>query len=685
MTDKEKDSSNTSKILNKKKKREKKSLTEKEKDQNKIHELIQQLIQEEESAIECEPTIIIKPIYKYVSEKQQEWENSKKSGKNLLSDKTFAKSFRIIADFNYEFLIKILNGDQKIDIEEFSQYYQFYQFTLSVSQRKLIQEKLGDKCNSFPMIKNNYVPEYIKSTRQIFESICNSLIDITDYYGENFEKNLIDIFNKNHIYSQGLFKSFIPVRFGNNDLKINKLIFEIIDFFYKSSMVAKLSKEEIKLISKKVMIFQLFKPIFNKFYLFNDDTLFNTFDYLFNVLYVYFDAISDKRNLELFIKIITCCMPFEIEKAKNILPKLFNHVECDTIYIDGTDLRNYDFSKINELKPETKILFKERDIKVECKDINWNLTPVEFIYFLNNDKFMICFQFSKLTKINYLYINDNIEKSYKNLFKLIMKSKIMKKVMNIDENTKFIKYPFDDDSILEEIENYIYLVPLPADNYYGITDRNSFSIYINSFIKTTNFRTIFIDIDNIIKSKCHEIKHLYRIYLHIYNPDVQLKTPEIKASGLSTNGLTKNKKEYFKKMREIIDIIYKSKDISLVKKEKLDYGDILEYAIHGNKQNVFFIKNSLFCLSEKSWTLEIKKFMENYFDSCFDRELNFINNASNIFISSIISYFKIKTGLMVSNDADTSKRSSKESNDDDFDDNNNNDHYYFDKASHFRD
>ena len=37
------------------------------------------------------------------------------------------------------------------------------------------------------------------------------------------------------------------------------------------------------------------------------------------------------------------------------------------------------------------------------------------------------------------------------------------------------------------------------------------------------------------------------------------------------------------------------------KTDSFDYGDILELALNGDKQDIFFIKGSLFRLKEKSW------------------------------------------------------------------------------------
>ena len=165
-----------------------------------------------------------------------------------------------------------------------------------------------------------------------------------------------------------------------------------------------------------------------------------------------------------------------------------------------------------------------------------------------------------------------------------MKSETMKQAMNIDKEAKQFEYPFDNDSILNEVEKNFYMVPLPATNYFGISDRVDYSIYLNSIINTSSYDKIFIDIDSITKSKCHEIKHIYRIYMNIYNPEIGLKTPEIKYKKLETNELTKDSYNLFKKKEEIISEIYSSKRVRNTEIDELDYGDVLEFAINGKKQ-----------------------------------------------------------------------------------------------------
>jgi hypothetical protein len=62
----------------------------------------------------------------------------------------------IIPELNYQFLNTIINND----IDKFFDYYKFFQFTFSASQRKEFQNKIKDKCN-LPIIINNFIPDSI--------------------------------------------------------------------------------------------------------------------------------------------------------------------------------------------------------------------------------------------------------------------------------------------------------------------------------------------------------------------------------------------------------------------------------------------------------------------------------------------------------------------------------------------
>ena len=639
-----------------KKKSKKKTEKKVQTDKSKFQELLQILINEESNCCKKEEKdlIIIKPLNKYVKEKEEEW---KKGKENPYFDmEKFAKSIGIINNFNFTFLKKYIQKD--IDI--FIKYFPYFHLSLTIQQRKEIQKEIKDKCN-LPIITNNYVGDNIKSVKDIFYNLCISIINLNlnDVDDENFEIAFKNVFLTNKVYSEKHFESLIPVEFGNVELKFNKLIFDVIDFFYykytMNNEIKDNKKLEIDLIKEKLDIFKKLKPFFEKFDKFdNDEELLTVCHYLLFSLHILFYVSETKRDYENFEKIILCCLPFEIEKARKTINDLKSNFIKFTITIDNVNIKKFD---IDNLKSDSKINFGIKELETKVKDVNWNLGSDKIKYLLISDSFMYCFRFPKISEINFLYINETIRNNYKKLFKKIIQSEIMEKYMNLDVDAKCFNYPFKNDEIFDEIEKKCYLVPFPAKNFYGISDRASLIIYINSFIDSSNFKTLFTDIDKIAKSKCHEIKHIFKLYMDIYKPEIELKTPIIK--GLNKNNLTKDYNRLFRAKRKVINYVYTKKCISENEMKNLDYGDILEYDINRNKQEVFLIKNSFFCLSESTWDLHFNEFTRKYFETCFDMKFLFKRKKDCDFINSVIDYFKLRTNINCINDAITSKRTTK--------------------------
>ena len=152
---------------------------------------------------------------------------------------------------------------------------------------------------------------------------------------------------------------------------------------------------------------------------------------------------------------------------------------------------------------------------------------------------MLYFRFPKLSEINYLFLDENIKSNYQNLFKKIIKSQLMKDVMNVDNEAKQFEYPFDNDLLYNEIEKICYYVVFPVENYSGISDRVSFNIYINSVINPINYKQLFIDIDHITKAKFHKFIHTSRVYFCIHNSEIKLNTPKF------------SKKEFLKNNKKV--------------------------------------------------------------------------------------------------------------------------------------
>ena len=563
----------------------------------------------------------------------------------------YCESIGINAESNYELLTKLVI----IDFNLFLKYYSKYQFTLEIRQRKEIQKLIKDFELS-SMIKNNFIKSDLKSIRELFLKVCDLIINI-----KLNEKDCLKKL-KNEIISIGVFIEddldfLFPVNFGNIELKFNKLIIDVLFFIFGKNMgkINSLENNKKDLIKTKISLFKKMKLFFQKSGLYDDETLFKISDYLINCYYIYFEVDDSLKNFDNLEKIITCCLPFELDTAVNFIEK-YKYFSYDVEFkIENITLNKYYTSNLTK-DSKIKLSFDKKIIEVKAEDVNWNLKHNMFFQLLKSDNFTFCFRFPKLSEINYIYINNDIRNNYKALFRKILKSKIMEQCMNIDSDTNNFNYPFNDDNIIQELEDHTLFVPFPAKKFYGYSDKKSFTIFLNSYINTSDLKSIFIDFDNLLKSEFHEIKNIYRLYMHINDSKISLRTPEIKRKTLLTNEFLKNNLPLLNENKNNLEEIYKEKLISKNENDSLDYGDILEFAMNGDKQEVFFIKGSLFRLTEKNWEKEPKEFFDLYFKACKEKKFKLNPSTDDLFIKSVMKFFKLKRNVEIINDAYTEKR-----------------------------
>ena len=563
----------------------------------------------------------------------------------------YCESIGINAESNYELLTKLVI----IDFDLFLKYYSKYQFTLEIRQRREIQKLIKDfKLNS--MIKNNFIKNDLKSIRELFLKVCDLIINI-----KLNEKDCLKKL-KNEIISIGVFIEddldfLFPVNFGNIELKFNKLIIDVLFFIFGKNMgkINSLENNKKDLIKTKISLFKKMKLFFQKSGLYDDETLFKISDYLINCYYIYFEVDDSLKNFDNLEKIITCCLPFELDTAVNFIEK-YKYFSYDVEFkIENITLNKYYTSNLTK-DSKIKLSFDKKIIEVKAEDVNWNLEPDMFFQLYNSDNFTLCFRFPKLSEINYINLNKDIKMNYKALFRKIIKSKTMEKCMNIDSDANNFNYPFNDDNIIQELEDHTLFVPFPAKKFYGYSDKKSFTIFLNSYINTSDLKSIFIDFDNLLKSEFHEIKNIYRLYMHINDSKISLRTPEIKRKTLLTNEFLQNNLPLLNENKNNLEEIYKERLISKNENDSLDYGDILEFAMNGDKQEVFFIKGSLFRLTEKNWEKEPKEFFDLYFKACKEKKFKLNPSTDDLFIKSVMKFFKLKRNVEIINDAYTEKR-----------------------------
>ena len=77
---------------------------------------------------------------------------------------------------------------------------------------------------------------------------------------------------------------------------------------------------------------------------------------------------------------------------------------------------------------------------------------------------------------------------------------------------------------------------------------------------------------------------IYIDYIYICDPKISKNTPEINRKTLKTNYLLKDN----------LKNIYDQREIPKNENDYLDYGDILEFAYNGDKQEIFLLKTQYF-------------------------------------------------------------------------------------------
>ena len=340
-----------------------------------------------------------------------------------------------------------------------------------------------------------------------------------------------------------------------------------------------------------------------------DDEIISIFNYLINILHIYLD--EKIIDLNIYSLIIKSCLPFNDEKAKNVI-NFMKKLDENILKINKKNICEYD--KI-EIKKEDLITFKlnKKEIEIKAEYINWNLNE-DFYINIDSDLFMLCIRYPYNSKYNYFSIDEKIQNSLENLFNTMIKSEPVVKAMQNDTEAKKFEYIFYNNEILEEFAENTHLVIFPFSYYSGFIDKMSFDIYLDVYIKNDkDINMILSKFEVFLISKIHEYKHGTRIYMKIFNKS-KLKTPNISFRS----------KNISNRIKESSDIISKAsinypKNSILFKTSTNEYGESFEIALFGYKIEVLFLKSIIFCLKEKNWNcsskdfyLKIKKTMQDY-------------------------------------------------------------------------
>ena len=485
---------------------------------------------------------------------------------------------------------------------------------MKLKDRLDFQKYFKEEDNLSNLIKKNIIKS--DNIKLLFQEVCSAIIN-------NIKaKNIETIFEENNIYLEDGIDIKIPNKFGTFELQYFCIISDIFNYFKSKKLT----------FSQKVDVFVFFRELIARLNYLKDNEIILIFNYLINILYILLEKKSIQKNI--FYLIVKSCLPFDQKNANSFINECKNN-EDNFLKINGKYPHEYNEKEIKEEDEiELYAIHNKIIIKTKAKYINWNLDSSFFKANLSTNLFSLCLRYPYNCKYNYFASNTKIEESLISLFNKMIKSEPIKKAMLFDNESKELGYIFDKETILKEFENNIHLVILPFSNYNGYTDKISFDIYLNIYIKEeSNFNTILSYYESFLISKFHEYKHGSRIYLRIFKKK-EKKTP------------TKYfESEIVKRIEESKEIIIKSsknyrKDSDIFKRRSNEYGEGFEIALFGYKMEIFFLKSIIFCLTEKSWELNSSEFYQTFKETMLSNDaINYYNECKEGLLKELYNFF----------------------------------------------
>ena len=533
----------------------------------------------------------IEELHKMALDKFNELKVANKIDYRTILDEVI-KIYDIDENLNEIFLNELNNHYQrnktKIDestdgqSDSLSQIFFNYIFTLGFEKRKNIMEKFNyfeqnelftekDKKYFYPKSIENVFKDFIKEILKVSSTIN---VKSQKKSNEDYMKILSGIY-ENYSFPQSEFK--IPVKFGNSELMYINFIVKFQSFlcvqktdnFYNNKFF------EYKL-ETKFLALNFFSDYFelNKY-----DII--SIQYIICTLYCFFLYYDQDPTL-----------------IENMIQNKFN--ECSRFLFQKFE------EKIKNIKEIKQYIKNDIDFQNITEDyLNKNLLMIEYnkkkiqingnhSYFLgNNEKYLLDlisgntynFTFLKSKKFP-LFLNENENNDFVSYIKTFLQSDITNEYINSLKDIPNSNSIIFTDKIIKEILDNTYWVKFPLNCSYGVSDRDTYSIFLNNKIDRNNSNQYSAILASKIITCGHEYEnHFFRLLLFI--------------NGYSNSKFTPREEE-----------IYKEKSLNDICLKYLDQGDIWEAIIFGEKITNIFIKGSLFILDSNNFNMKIKKFRE---------------------------------------------------------------------------
>ena len=492
--------------------------------------------------------IFLKQLQKYYLDNKYIVDNS-----NNLSD-TIAKLF-------FKFIFT-LSHEKRIEIFKIYNYFQKNELFLETDKKYFIKEPLNK-------VFKNFITDILSISLTIKEE--NQIKSSQDYL-----KDLQNIFDK-YQFPDASYK--IPVKYGNDELMY-------INFIIKFQLFLTFQTGD-NIYQNRFFNYDI-KTRFLALNFFSDYLESNQYDKL-NLLYIIFCLFSffmyydmDNQTLEPILNVnMFSCSRFMFQKfseKKAYLKKIKQYIKSE---IDFDNIPENYFDK-NILKLE----YEGKEFDINVNDCYFLENDKDFIFELINGK-AYNFEFLKRKQFP-LSFDDSLNKDFESHIKKCLQSKLTNEYIKCLKDIPNFDGIVFNDKIIDEIKSNTLWVKFPLSKVHGLSDRDTYTIFLNNNIDGINDKKSC----NIISSKTitcgHEYdNHILRLILSINNFNIEKTTHRTKD-------------------------VYKNKEYNKLFTKNFDQGDIWENIIFGEKINYIFIGGSLFILDTNNLNLSINQFKEGF-------------------------------------------------------------------------
>ena len=475
-----------------------------------------------------------------------------------------------------------INIDKEKDgkSDEIASLFFKYIFTLKSEKRKKISKDYYFFKENELFLEDDKIYFYGGSLEDVFRKFVKELLKISStvesesskFSEEKYRDDLIELYS-NYRFPNSSYK--IPIKFGNKELMYLHFIIELQTILCVEDE-GSYKKKFIQFdFSKRLLAFNFFKDYFESGVY--DILSIQYIIFSIKTIFLFWECDIDLIEENIKNKMFACSrfLYQKIEEKKQYLKELKIYIQ-NMINIDEID-ENYLNNNI--------LIFKnnEKEIKINGNNCYFLGNKTSYINDLFNDN---VYSFEYLRSLKFpLFMDKYLNDDFNTVVKEFLQSNLTNEYINsLQKIPKFNETVFTDE-IIEEINNNTLWVKFPVKQVQGLSDINTYTIYLNNSFNDSDKNKFSCFLSSKIITKVHEdSNHILRLLLAINNYEISKISP--------------------KKCQNI----YKYYSYNQLMTKYEDQGDLWEHILFGEKLSKFFIMGSLCILNINNFKLKIKEF-----------------------------------------------------------------------------